>query len=368
MFYKCKEIVDYLEQFVPLKLSQNWDNSGLLLGDPEQQIKKILVVLDITYEVVEEAIRKKVDLIITHHPLIFKSLNNIRKDNPLGNLIFRLIQNNIGVYSVHTNLDIVPNGVNDVLASTLQLEDVELLEVLSTEPLKKIVVFTPLDHIEVVREAMARAGAGFIGNYSDCSFITKGIGTFRPLEGANPYIGEEGTLEHVEEGRIETIVPESMLKKVIEAMLKVHPYEEVAYDVYNVENTNRKYGFARIGRLSQPMELGDFIKKVKEVLNINMVKAAGDLRTEVKKVVVSAGAYSSNIAKIAKKKGADVIVTGDLKYHEAREIVSLGLCAVDAGHFATENVIISVLCEYLSKLEGIEIFKSEELKDVFIFC
>lgn len=365
MSCKCSEIVNYMEQFAPNRLAQSWDNTGLLLGDPGREIKRILVALDATPEVVDEAIEIGAELIITHHPLIFKQVNRITRDTPLGDCIFRLIQNNISLYSAHTNLDVAKGGVNDVLASILGLEDIKVLQPISFEPLKKIAVFVPIDHVDTVREAMSRVGAGFIGNYSDCSFITKGIGMFKPLEGANPFIGQKSVLEKVKECKIETVVQESSLKKVIEAMLNAHPYEEVAYDVYNIENSKQEYGFARIGIIKEIVDFKTFAAAVKKLLKADSVKLVGNKNGKIKTVVVSSGSYS-NIAQAAKAKGADVIVTGDLKYHDAREIADLGLCAIDAGHFATENVIVPIIAEYILGLNlGLEVIQSQKSEDIF---
>lgn len=367
---KCSTVVNYLEQLAPSKLSQGWDNTGLLLGDPEQQIEKILVTLDITKEVVDEAIEMGANLIITHHPIIFKPISSLRKDKPQGDYIIRLIQNGISVYSAHTNLDVVKGGVNDALASVLGLRDVEILQPIGSEQLKKIVVFVPVKHVNNVREAMCKAGAGFIGKYSDCSFISKGIGTFKPLEGSDPYIGSTGSLEQVEECKIESIVPENAVNRVVKAMLSAHPYEEVAYDIFKLENVKSEYGFARIGKLPEPMELGSFAADLKKRLGVKKLRLVGDIERKIKSVIISAGAYS-NITQIAKDRGADVIVSGDLKYHDARELADYDLCAVDAGHFATENVIVPVLTEYISKLSNlnmkVQVVASQKSQDIFIY-
>lgn len=363
----CSVIINAMEELAPARLTQNWDNTGLLLGDPGQHVSKVLVALDITPEVVEEAIIRRAELIITHHPVIFQPVRNLRKDKPIGQMLFKLIQNNISVYSAHTNLDMARGGVNDTLASLLKLENVQILQPLESEKLKKVVVFVPIEYVGTVREAMAKAGAGFIGNYSDCSFITKGVGTFKPLEGSNPFIGETGELEQVEECRIETVVPESISGKVIKSMLDAHPYEEVAYDIYSVENSYNTYGFARIGKLGQSTELGKFAEAVKNILGSMHVRMVGDANKKVENVVVSSGSYSS-IVHIAREKGADVIVTGDLKYHDARDILDYGLSAVDAGHFSTENIIVPVIIKHISsKLNnlGIKVIKSEKSQDIF---
>jgi len=366
MSCKCGAIIKYMEQMAPPKLAQSWDNTGFLIGDTEQKIKRVLVALDVTPDVVDEAIAIGAEMIITHHPLIFKPLNNIRRDNPLGRVIYRLIQHNINVYSAHTNLDSVDEGVNHTLAKLLELKNIQLLQPEYSEKYKKIAVFVPVDSIDVVREAMTRVGAGFIGNYRDCSFMSKGTGIFRPLEGSNPSKGKIGELNKIEEFRLETIVSESDLDMVINAMIEAHPYEEVAYDVFNVENKNSEFGLARIGKLEERIDLVSFAATVKKILGLKKVRFIGDTNKEVGTVVVSSGSYY-DIANISKIKGADVIVTGDIKYHDARNMLDYGLCAIDAGHFGTENIIVPIIVNYLSEMtEDVEILKSERLKDVFM--
>lgn len=366
MAIRCSEVIRLMEDYAPKRLSEKWDNTGLLLGDSAKEVNKILVALDITESIIKEAIEENIDLIITHHPIIFKPISSICADEILGKYIISLIKNNISVYCAHTNLDLTEGGVNDSLAKKLGLMDVKNLEVVNSEPYSKIVVFVPSSHLNEVREAMARAGAGFIGDYSDCSFITKGTGTFKPLEGSNPYIGSINKLEEVEELKIEVIVPKHLLSNVIKKMLEAHPYEEVAYDVFALENVKKEYGFAKAGVLDKQLSFSEFIDRVKKVLSVDKVKVVGENRKDVYRVAVSSGSYSS-IAKAAYKQGIDVIVTGDLKYHDAREIEELGISAVDAGHFSTENIIVTIIKEYLKDRLGakVEIANSKESKDVF---
>jgi dinuclear metal center YbgI/SA1388 family protein len=353
-----------MEELAPAELTQSWDNTGLMLGDAEQEVYTVLVALDVTGDVINEAINNKADMIITHHPLIFKPLYNIRKGTPIGDKIHKLIQNNISVFSAHTNLDMVDGGVNDILALQLGLIDIKTLKPIETEKLKKIVVFVPVEYADKVREAMAEAGAGHIGNYSDCSFIMRGLGTFKPLEGSDPFVGQIGNLENVEECRIETIVTEKFLKKVIKAMIEAHPYEEAAYDVYSVENTTKEYGFAKVGKLEKEMSVSEFSEKLKLALNTSFVKMVGNPEKKIRTVAVSSGAYSE-ITQMAKAKKVDVIVTGDLKYHDAQDILECEMCAIDAGHFATEDIIVSVIVNHISKIdENINVIKSTKSKDV----
>lgn len=348
MSVKCQAIMDALDTLAPKYLAENWDNVGLLVGSPVQDINNVLIALDITPAVLEYAIEHKVDMLISHHPLIFNSLKRIRTDLPLGWMLSRLLKADIAVYAAHTNLDIANGGVNDILANKLELQEIETLDVSYNEKLLKLVVFVPRSHAEPVREAMTCAGAGYIGNYSHCTFQTEGTGTFKPLAGTNPFIGRQGVLEFVPECRVETIVTEKISRRVIHAMLKAHPYEEVAYDLYPLVNNGIEFGLGKIGRLAASMTFGDFIQKVKQALSLNYVHATGSLDHVVHKVAVCGGSGASLIHKAAFK-GADVLVTGDVKYHEAQEALANRLFIIDAGHFATEQPVVSKLCSFLKQ-------------------
>lgn len=344
----CQNIMNIIEKLAPKKLMLEWDNPGLMVGDFSKDVGKILVTLTVTPEVMDYAVKNRFDMIISHHPVIFKPLKSLRWDLPLGKIIASAIRHGIVIYSAHTNLDVAWDGINDVLTKALELADVQIMKKTYEEPLKKIVVFVPRGYEQTVRDAMGDAGAGFIGNYSHCSFNINGTGTFKPLEGTHPFIGKAGNLEHVDEVRVETIVPEGLVKKVISAMLKVHPYEEVAYDIYPVENQGKMYGLGRIGRLKSPMTLKEFGEMVKQKLRATFVKVTGDLSKPVSKVALCGGA-AGELFHVAAMKGADVFISGDVKYHDALDALELGLSIIDAGHFPTENLIIPVLKDYLKK-------------------
>lgn len=238
---RVKDIMGVMEEIAPKKLAENWDKPGLAIGDPEREVKKILVALDVIDPVVEEAKRVGADMIVTHHPmLLFRKIESITADTLLGKRIFNLIQNNIAAFSAHTNLDIAAGGTNDVLAELIGLESIEILEETWAESLKKIVVYVPAGYEQAVRDAMCGAGAGHIGAYSHCTFGAAGKGTFLPLEGTNPFLGEQGRLETADEIRLETIVPAEKVHAVVQAMLAAHPYEEAAYDIYPVEQTGKR--------------------------------------------------------------------------------------------------------------------------------
>lgn len=348
MGIKCKEVINFLEKMAPASLAEDWDNVGLLVGSPGKEIGRIMTCLDVTSSVVEEAIQKKADLIVSHHPLIFKGLKRINEDDPKGSIIYKLVKNDIAVYSSHTNMDMAEEGLNFYLATLLGLSDIKGLNTYKCNDLYKLVVFVPENSIDQVRDAICGSGAGWIGNYSDCSFAASGTGTFRPLEGTNPYIGTKGNLEKVNEYRLETIVPQINLNRVLDAMLKAHPYEEVAYDLYKLEQPSKSYSLGNTGTLGAPQTLEEFISTVKNKLGIKSVRLIGKA-DRIKQVAVFCGSFDESFIRDFRKSGADVLVTGDIKYHIAMDMADMGLCVIDAGHFATERIFVPWLAEKLSK-------------------
>lgn len=247
------------------------------------------MALDVTDEVVEEAIRIGANLIIAHHAIMFRPVKSLSTDTPMGKLYEKLIKNDIAVYIAHTNLDVAEGGINDWMAEALGIESKESLEDVHTDQLYKLAVFVPRTHHEQVLQAILEAGAGSIGQYSKCSFNTEGTGTFVPGEGTQPFIGAQGQMERVEEMRIETLVPQSLRSKVIQAMLKAHPYEEVAYDLYAVDLKGRTLGLGRLGPLKEPKTLGELVEVVKAQFNVPQVRVVGDLNKKSKKRPCSAG-------------------------------------------------------------------------------
>lgn len=348
MSVSCQTIIDMLEKFAPASLAESWDNIGLLVGYPEQPVKGIVVALDVDSDSIDFALSCGANLIVSHHPVIFKGITSLRQDTQQGNLLCRLIENQIAVITAHTNLDSAHGGVNDALATAIGLEQVIPLQRNHAERLYKLAVYVPEQQLELVRTAMGDAGAGHLGVYSHCSFSVKGEGVFLPLAGAVPFIGEQGTMERVSEYKIETIVSETVRRQVIAAMLAAHPYEEVAYDLYALENKGNVCGLGRIGVLKQPMKLHEFAIMVKECLQVSTVKIAGHLDDMITTVAVCGGSGADLIAQ-ATEAGADVFVTGDVKYHEVQQAISMGLSLIDAGHFATEYPVLKCLTTYLSQ-------------------
>ncbi len=347
---RVKDIAALMEKHYPLNLAEEWDNVGLQVGSMGREVAKVVVALELDHQVLDQAWQENADLIITHHPLIFKALPSIKVDSPVGSLIRKLIMADISLYVAHTNLDSASKGVNQILAETVGLIDIEPLRLRtagSYETFYKLVVYVPLTHVDEVRAAISGAGAGSIGNYSDCTFQSPGIGTFKPGPGTQPFIGQTGKLEQVDESRLETICPEPFLKSVIEAMLQAHPYEEVAYDVFKLEKSGTMYSPGRIGRLSQAVSLGKLAEQVQSKLDLPALRLVGATEHLVQKVAVVGGSGASFIKEIAGQ--VDVLITGDLKYHEARDAAALGLAVIDAGHQATEELVVQEVCRLLKR-------------------
>jgi dinuclear metal center YbgI/SA1388 family protein len=363
------EIIQLFEQFSPKGLAMEGDKIGLQIGRLNKKVERVLVTLDVLENVIDEAVKKDVQLIIAHHPPIFRPLKNVITDTTQGRMIEKLLKHDIAVYAAHTNLDVANGGVNDLLAKALEIKNPEVLVPTVETALKKIVVFVPVENAERVRQALGNSGAGFIGNYSHCSFSTNGTGRFLPGDQTSPYIGHPGVMENVDEVRIETIVPEMQVKKVLTAMLKAHPYEEPAFDVYPVENKGEVLGLGRIGTVNE-MTLSEFAEKVKKALEVDRVRVVGNLDAKVKKVAVLGGDGNKYFSQ-AKFKGADVYVTGDIYYHTAHDAMMQGLNMIDPGH-NVEKVMKKGVAQALGELcqkagFEVEFIPSEENTDPFQF-
>ncbi|MGI8316120.1 Nif3-like dinuclear metal center hexameric protein [Halobacillus mangrovi] len=343
----AQEVIREFEKWSPKHLAFDWDNVGLQIGTLNKPIENVMVTLDVLENVVDEAIEKNVDLIIAHHPVLFVKLSEINFDTPKGRVIRKLIQHDITVYAAHTNLDVAKGGVNDVMAEALNLENVKPLLSSQQDDLVKLTVFVPEEHADALRNAVSNAGAGHIGNYSHCTYQLSGEGTFKPLEGTNPYIGSKGELEMVKEKRIETIVPKSKLKDVLKAMEEAHPYEEVAYDLYPLLNEGETLGAGRIGRLPEPVSLEELCRLVKEKYSVPTVRFVGENTKPVKKVALLGGSGEKFIHQ-AKRSGADVYITGDLTFHLAQDAKEMGLSIIDPGHHV-EKIICQKVKDYLEK-------------------
>ena len=358
----CGYITGIMEKLAPELMAEKWDNVGLQIGSPGKRVKRILVALDLVEQVALEAAHIRADMIITHHPFIFDAVKTLREDRPFGRIAALLIKNDIALYCAHTNLDSAPGGINDLLVRLLGLRDARVLEPCEGCCYDKVVVFVPAGHEDKVAMTMAEAGAGWIGSYSHCTFRAKGIGTFKPGDGTTPFVGEPGKLERVEEYRIESIVPSELTRQVVQALLDVHPYQEVAYDIYRLGNKRGDYGLGRIGLLPDAVTLKEFAKKVKRVLGIKQVRCTGAPDGMVQRVALCGGSGASLI-EAAAAGGADVLLTGDIKYHDAHKSLGIGMALVDAGHYGTEKIAVDIIKDHIEKqageaAAGVEVIKS----------
>jgi dinuclear metal center YbgI/SA1388 family protein len=359
------DIGTIIEAWAPKGLAWERDNVGLQIGNGHHRVKKILLALDCSNDVIREAKNKKVDLIITHHPILFQPLKSLTTQNKIGSMVLELSSSKIAVYSAHTNVDYTMFGVSAVLAETLGLNNVSVL-LPHKEIQNKIVVFVPHEHAENVMKAMAEAGAGVIGKYEYCSFRTEGTGTFRGTTNATPYIGKAGTLEQVQEVRLEMIVPQWKIHHVITAMKTAHPYEEVAYDVYPLSNESLQYGAGAIGELKRPMTLASFIGRIKRKLHARAIRCSSNPPATIRRVAVCGGSGSDLLSE-ALRQQADAFVTADVKYHtfhEAENVIAL----IDAGHYETEFPILKKLAGYLTnecsaRGERIEVIISQQQRN-----
>ncbi|MBI5214553.1 MAG: Nif3-like dinuclear metal center hexameric protein [Ignavibacteriae bacterium] len=341
-----REIHQILEHRAPKELCWQGDNVGLQVGSPKQEVKKILLTLDVTEKVIAEAKKKQANLIISHHPLIFTPLTSLTPEHRTSKLVLMLAKADIALISVHTNLDFTSNGVSIALAKRLGLENIRVL-VPQNDVLKKITVFVPATHVEPVFRAMSDAGAGAIGNYDSCSFQIQGTGTFRGLDGSKPFIGSTGKTERVEELRVEMVAYSWNVASVIRAMKATHPYEEVAYDVHALENETRYFGTGAIGDVKVPFRLEKFLQHVQKELDVPALRYSGNLQSIIRRVAVCGGS-GSQLVSSAIAAGADAYVTADVKYHtfqEAEERIAL----IDAGHYETEAPILESLAAYLKE-------------------
>ncbi len=362
------QILPLLDKLAPASWACSWDRVGLQLGDANAAISKILVCLDVSPDVVDEAKRCNAQLLISHHPLFFDPIGKLDFTSPLGGLIKSLVTFELNVYVAHTNLDIAPGGVCDTLAEHIGLLNTTVLQP-EPEELNKVVVFVPKDDAVLVYEAMVEAGAGQIGSYSGCSFWLEGTGTFMPEKDARPYKGQKGELNRVSEQRIESLVTKDKLPRVMQAIYRTHPYEEVACDIYPVTNWGMGRGLGRIGDLPQELSAGEFCGQLKKKLSLAGLRLVGGAETMVSRVAVCGGSGGSLIP-AAKAAGAQILVTGDIKYHQAQSALAMGLAIADIGHYPSERVIVDELATKLEESlktagHSVEVVACRTGKDVF---
>ncbi|KOH42891.1 Nif3-like dinuclear metal center hexameric protein [Sunxiuqinia dokdonensis] len=343
---KLKEITKYLESVAPLAYQESYDNAGLLVGNPEQEIKQALITLDVTESIIDEAIATKSNLIIAHHPLIFGGLKKLTGKNEVERCVIKAIQHNLAIYASHTNLDSIHGGVNSKICDKLGLENCQVLSPISGH-LKKLVTFIPFEQAGHVQQAIFSAGAGHIGNYDSCAYTMPGKGSFRGSENTQPFVGKPGQIHYENELRFETIFPKHLQNKVIQALIEAHPYEEVAYDIYPLDNVNPQVGIGMVGELPKAMDEKKFLRMTRKVFGAAVVKHSSLRSQKVKKVAVCGGSGSSLIQQAIGAK-ADVFVTADLKYHQFFEAEGKIVLA-DIGHFESEQFTKEVFYELLTK-------------------
>jgi dinuclear metal center YbgI/SA1388 family protein len=344
-----KEIVARLELKYPPHWAVAGDRGGLEVGDPEAPVETILVALEATPAVVAEAQRRGAQLLLTHHPLLYHPLQEVRTDQGAGRLLAALIRAGLALVSCHTNLDVAPHGLNDHLAQMLELNSVEVLAETGRDPWYKLTVFVPVGYEDRVRIALGDEGLGTIGRYSHCSFASRGQGTYLPLAGAQPFRGETGRLARTPESRLEILAPESRLQAAVSRLKEAHPYEEVTYDLYPLKNPGPPLGLGRIGDWPSPRPFPEIISRVKELFGVQTVRAWGRPPPQVKRAAVCGGS-GGDLLGVAQDRGAQIYLTGEVRHHQVPAGGPEGLAVLEVGHFASEVVFMEPWADQLRSL------------------
>ncbi len=346
MELRVKEITSYFESVASLSYQESYDNSGLLAGNPNQVVTGALTTIDVTEEVVEEAIKLQCNLIIAHHPIIFSGLKKLTGKNYIERTLIKAIKNDVAIYAAHTNMDSIQGGVNSKICEKLGLTNCTILQP-AVGQLQKLATFVPFDQAEKVRSAIFNAGAGVIGNYDSCSYNLQGTGSFRAGNNTNPYVGNKNEIHFEKETRVETIFPKHLQNKVISALLNAHPYEEVAYDIYPLENKHNQVGMGMVGTLEKPVSEEAFLIQLKKTFNCGVIKHTSLLGKEVSKIAVCGGSGSFLLPN-AITANADFFVTGDFKYHQFFD-ADKKIVIADIGHFESEQFTKELFYELLIK-------------------
>ena len=354
---KIEEIINYLESEYPLDYQESYDNCGIQVGKTNAEFSGAIITLDVTEAHIEEALSKNCNLIISHHPLIFKGIKKITGNSATERIIEKSIKNDISIYSLHTNLDNHLLGLNGFIAQKLGLINVRILQT-KENLLKKLVVYCPESHAEVVRNALFEAGAGHIGNYDSCSFNTKGKGSFRGNSASNPFAGVANELHFENEIRIEVVFPAILQKELISSLLKVHPYEEVAYDVFSIDNAYENIGSGIVGEFENAIPVQDFFKKIQLIFHIPCIRHNQASNDKIKRVAFCGGSGSLLIP-YAHKAEADAFVTGDISYHD---FFNNQLFVIDIGHYESEAYSTELIVNQLTKKFNTFAFLISEIK------
>ncbi len=341
---KVRDVIDVMEKWSPSELAESWDNVGLITGDPELEVRSVIIALDITEETIALALRNKASIIVSHHPPIFKPIKNLIGNALVPRIICKAIKKNISIYTSHSNLDQAPDGVSHALAEKLGLNNISPLSP-GNCGLLKFITYAPAKYTDKIREAAGYAGAGIIGKYNLCSFTLKGTGTYIPSKSASPYKGKSGKLSRVKEDRLEMIVPAPFISRVVEETRKVHPYEEMAYDIIPLSQTDPTFGYGSVGSFHKPMELSFFTEHVSKSLGVETLKISKVKNKLIEHVAVMGGSGGKFIT-AAISIGADAYVTGDLSHHDFLENCS-SMILIDASHRATELPVLNKIKERL---------------------
>lgn len=338
------QIVGFLDDWAPCAAAEDFDNTGLLLGNSETEVKGILIAHDTTETVIEEALAKNCNLVVGYHPIIFSGLKKITGRNYVEKAVGKALRNDIGVYALHTALDKQAHGTNKALADALQLTESRFL-IQSSGNMGKLVTYVPVDQAEKVRSALFAAGAGSFGQYDECSFNLFGEGTFKPVEGAQPFVGQVGKRHTEKEVQVGVVFPLHLQERLIQALKAAHPYEEVAFEIYATRNPNPEVGMGMIGKLHEKMSEAAFVQHLKNTLNLKMVRHSAFTGKDISRVAVLAGSGAFAIAE-SKKQGADALVTADLKYHNFFEAEGQ-ILLTDVGHYESEQFTKFLIHDYL---------------------
>ena len=343
---KLKDLCLFLDSAIPLSFQEGYDNSGLQVGTPDREVNSALICLDVTDEVLDEAGYGGCDVIISHHPLIFTGIKRLSGRTVTERLVMKALKQDVAIYSAHTNLDVAGNGVSRKMAEKLKLRNVKTLSPLKNK-LSKLVTYIPENHLDKVREAIFSAGAGVIGNYDQCSFTTQGTGSFRGGEGSNPFVGEKGKMHFENEIRFETVMFSHIRERVIKALLENHPYEEVAYDIYPLENENIEVGLGCVGEMPEPAGEKDFLRSIESVFSARGIRYSKLTGNKITKVALCGGSGGA-LLNDAIASGADAFITADVRYHSFFEAGNK-MIVIDIGHYESEKFSVEILYDLIIK-------------------
>ncbi len=356
---KVQRLLEKINTLAPWELAESWDRVGLQIGDVAQKSKKVMVAVDINQKVIEEGLKLGVDGFLIHHPLLFKPLTQVNTGNYLGKIIQKLLQNNLFLIAAHTNMDKAKEGINQYLAKKLDLTQ---LKVLAKEKHTsyKIVVFTPEENLFKLRKAMAAAGAGVIGDYGECAFVTRGSGSFMPNEAADPFLGNIGEVNEVPEVKLEMVAEEKSLASVVQAIRENHPYEEAAFDILP-KISFAAQGLGRVGTLKEELPLEEVCNQLKTQLAVKQLQVLGKKQKIIRKIAICSGSGGSLVSEALKTK-ADLFLTGEISYHDYLNCHENQMAVITLGHFSSEKCFVPLVCNYLNSCK-----KEKEFKDFEAF-